>query len=201
MRGHLKAAAARELWEPEWPDILITNQFLLPRLLETCPDITTRAHLWRTMFCEYGTGHVDDSGPHQFRSFLSALDVGPSSCPMTLEDTPAIRAKIEKIESMEWPELLGRYLGLASIGPKVFDVLADALHQHLRIEEQHLIYFRSRARGGDRCAALLRIAESSAVADSDRRRVAESARRALENERSYCCNWSVAVHLDGVSSM
>ena len=49
-QGRLTRDAARKFWEPQWSDILIQNQVLLPRLLELAPGIASRARRCDAMY-------------------------------------------------------------------------------------------------------------------------------------------------------
>jgi len=142
VQGRLDISDARRFWGGRWTRILVLSQHLLPALLRVCPDLESRADLWRSISVEYGAGDYGRSHPVLYARFLKALGLPEEAYPPELDvnDSEA-RRLVAAVESASWLELLGGFLARETVGPKVFGAIADALRLSYGLTDHDVEWF------------------------------------------------------------
>jgi len=143
VEGRLDISEARRFWGGRWTRILVLSQHLLPALLRACPDLESRADLWRSISVEYGEGDYGRSHPVLYARFLKALGVPDDAYPARLDEGNDSEARrlVAAVENASWLELLGGFLARETVGPKVFGTIADALRRSYGLSEQDVEWF------------------------------------------------------------
>jgi pyrroloquinoline quinone (PQQ) biosynthesis protein C len=140
MSEELTLEEARQFWTERWNAVLILNQHILPNLVRRCPDFDARVAIWPGIAVEYGNGDLSCSHPVLYQRFLLALGVPIEHCPMRLSLEDAAE-QVRRIEQQSWHQLLGRFLGRETVGPKVFPNIEAALVRAFALSSHDLAWF------------------------------------------------------------
>src|SRR5262249_20195215 len=145
---------------------------LLPRLLRTAPSVECRVELMDVVAPEFGVNGPADAHPTFFLEFLQAIGADTSSARLReADEDQGARAEAEFFDGLSWCELLARILVGESLGPKVFDIVADGLRASYGLSARSVLYFTHHAKHDKRDAEILfRMLAREARTPEDRRR-------------------------------
>lgn len=188
-RGKLSREAALTFWGERWNRILVLNQVLLPALLRKCPDLVSRAMLWRSISVEYGEGEYERSHPALYLRFLKALGVArePLTCMDAVEGGSAL-GLTASVQHASWLELLGGFLARETVGPKVFGTIRRELQRQFDLSAEDVDWFTVHEgqdlQDADDMFALARRFGGTAAAQETLRSAVLSW---FDANREYCC--------------
>lgn len=186
--------AARSFWARQWHVEQAYNQYALPRLMEACPDVDARVQVFDVIGGEWGRGDPSRAYPALYRQFLLGLGVAAESVPWEY-DAPRdeVVSHIRRWDRSSWIELLvGELLGVKTVAPKVYGVIASALlAAPYGLTEAEVAFFRAHEEGDARdCDIVFELVARYAVTVE----LQEQARRALRTFAAesrfaaYCCH-------------
>jgi pyrroloquinoline quinone (PQQ) biosynthesis protein C len=190
VRGELTRREAQSFFCPRWVNVLILSQYVLPRLIETCPDVTARSVLWRAVLPEYGGGDPKAAHPTLYRNFLVALGCERSAyAPVLPENEPELTERIAQIERRDWLESLGHFMGRETVGPRVFGAIAAHLRTSFNLQEDDVCFFAVHAaQDVEDSETMFALAERYGTADDSRARLLRGLTSYFDFEVNYCCD-------------
>lgn len=154
IQGKLPIEECRNLYVSLWPSLMVFNRVLLARLIERAPSVEFRVGLMEVVAPEFGR-RVCDAHPVFFRTFLEAIGVKEElRWDFDLETGPC-QDEVRMLRKASFSELLARLLVGESVGPKVFESVAAALHKHYGIAHKNLTYFSVHAKHDKRDTEIL----------------------------------------------
>jgi pyrroloquinoline-quinone synthase len=189
MEGRLSVAAARRFWVGRWNRVLVLNQYILPALLRACPDLESRASLWRSISVEYGEGSYERSHPVLYTRFLKALGAAEEPhYPSKLPDDAETRRLVLAVESSNWLDLLGGFLARETVGPKVFGLIAAALRASYGLTDADVEWFTVHAVGDlDDANDIFDLARRFGASAEARERIRAAMLAWFDGNFEYCC--------------
>lgn len=150
----LPLAECRELYTTMWPSLMVFNRVLLTRLIETAPSLELRCEILEVIAPEFGR-RLCDAHPVFFKSFLESLGVTHDPrWNFDLETGPG-KDEAKMMRNATFCELVARILVGETIGPKVFETVAEALHDSYKIPYKSLAYFLVHAKHDKRDTQVL----------------------------------------------
>ncbi|WP_394842265.1 iron-containing redox enzyme family protein [Pendulispora brunnea] len=201
VEGRLPIAEARRFWAGRWTRVLVLNQHILPALLRTCPDLESRANLWRSISVEYGEGKYERSHPVLYTRFLKALGLAEDPhYPSKLPDDPETRRLVLAVENASWLELLGAFLARETVGPKVFGIIADALRASYGLSDADVEWFTVHAVGDlDDANDIFDLARQFGTNPEARERIRAAMLAWFDANSEYCCALGpIPIHYAGL---
>jgi len=188
VEGRLPIAEARRFWVGRWNRVLVLNQHILPALLRTCPDLESRANLWRSISVEYGEGKYERSHPVLYTRFLKALGLADPYYPSALPEDAETRRLVLAVETASWLDLLGAFLARETVGPKVFGTIARAVRASYGLTDADVEWFTVHAVGDlDDANDIFDLARRFGVSAEARDRIREAMLAWFDGNSEYCC--------------
>ncbi|MCG8424401.1 MAG: iron-containing redox enzyme family protein [Proteobacteria bacterium] len=189
MQGELSIEEARQFWGGRWNRVLLLSQYVLPNLIRRCPHHDMRVELWPSVSVEYGGGDLAQSHPVLYRDFLTAIGIPEAECSFTLPaDDPAIAREIDRLDGYDWLELLGRFLGRETVGPKVFPMIEEALAKAFGLDEHALAWFRVHGiQDQEDADDVFKVVRRYAITAEAQAKIEQAVQSWFDDSPEYCC--------------